>query len=69
MILTIVILAYVANVFLTRWMNKKLYQLDNDFTPLIMIWFLPIVGFIAYFIIYLIEYFEKHPTKFTGKNW
>ena len=69
MILTIVILAYVANVFLTRWMNKKLYQLDNDFTPLIIIWFIPVLGFIAYSIIYLIEYLKNHPTKFTGKNW
>lgn len=69
MIVLIVILAYVANIFLARWMNKKLYQLDNDFTPLIIIWFIPVLGFISYFIVYLIEYLKNHPTKFTGKNW
>ena len=68
MTIIILILTYVASVFLTRWMNKKLYQLDNDFDVLPGLWFIPVFGFIGYFIAYQLEK-PSQKNWFTGKNW
>ena len=67
MITAIIILAYVANVFLTRWMNKVLYQIDDTNPIATVIWFIPLFGFLTLLIIYLAEYSKSN--WFTGKDW
>lgn len=68
MITTIIILAYIANVFLNRWVNFKLWKIDNDCLREVYIWFIPIAPTIAFII--LIS--DKNGFKgnwFTGKYW
>ena len=64
MIITIIILAYVANVFLNRWLNKIAYQQDEiGVHP--FLWFLSIPSTLAF--LYSIDFQEFN--WFTGKNW
>lgn len=66
MIITIIILAYVANVFLTRWLNKIDYKYYNaDPTP--FLWFIPLAGTLVILISLISE--VKTNNWFTGKNW
>jgi hypothetical protein len=74
MTIAIIILAYVASVFVTRWMNKLACKWDKEPDQIwIVIWFLPILN-IAMFISILIGILLRHKPKikvnwFTGKNW
>ena len=63
---TIIILAYVANVFLNRWLNKIDYKKYNaSIEP--VIWYLSIFGTL---ILLLSLFGELHKDSwFTGKNW
>jgi|688.fasta_scaffold174282_4 hypothetical protein len=63
----IISLVYVANVFLNRWLNKKLYKIDkfNGINP--MLWFFPIVTTVVFGLELINEQSRKN--KFTGKNW
>jgi hypothetical protein len=63
----IIILVYVANVFLNRWLNKTLYKIDkfNGINP--MFWFFPIVTIVVFGLELINEQSRKN--KFTGKNW
>lgn len=64
---TIIILAYVASVFLNRWLNKIAYKrLCADIT--VWSWFVPIACSIAMIII-ILENIEIKKNWFTGKNW
>jgi sugar phosphate permease len=68
MIVLISITLYLVNIFISRWMNKYLYQRKMVFSIDIVFWFIPIVTILGYLIIYFIEgEFEKN--WFTGKNW
>ena len=71
MTITIIILAYVANVFLNRWLNKIIIKQNSESSIVPIIWFMSFVGTIL-FIPFIIEY-SKHTNKFinwfTGKNW
>lgn len=67
MTIAIIILAYVANVFLTRWLNKIVWKKDLiDILPIT--WFLPILSIIGYLAI-LFKEIETQKNWFTGKNW
>lgn len=65
--IVIISLAYVANVFLNRWLNKQLYKIDkfNGINP--MLWFFPILTTIVFGLDLINEQGGKN--KFTGKNW
>jgi len=66
MITTIVVLAYVANVFLNRWLNK-LWVKENPNNPIIpLAWFFSIPATIAFFV--MINSL-KNSNWFTGKYW
>jgi len=67
MIIAIIVLAYVANVFLNRWLNKIVYKRGYDEIAA-WAWFLPIVCTIAMIII-ILENSEIKDNWFTGKNW
>jgi hypothetical protein len=70
MTITIIILSYVISVFVARWFNKKSYELDGG-ASIPLIWFIPVLGVIAFFVIYILVIFKidsKH-NWFTGKNW
>lgn len=71
MILTIIILAYIANIFLNRWLNKIIVKQKPESSIVPIVWFMSFVGTIL-FISFVIEY-SKHTNKFinwfTGKNW
>ena len=67
MIITIIILAYVANVFLNRWLNKIAWKKELiDILPIT--WFIPILSTIGYLSIFINEINFKS-NWFTGKNW
>ena len=69
MILTLIILAYILNVFATRWINKKLYKLC-EYNPIVPLWwFIPIVAFIALSVVYIVDTYKDRGNWFTGKNW
>ena len=60
------IIAYILNVFLNRWLNYILYKRGHlKLTP---IWFLSIIGTSSLLIVIIIEYFDK-PNWFTGRDW
>jgi predicted PurR-regulated permease PerM len=71
MILTIIILAYVANMFLNRWLNKIIVKINRESSIVPIVWFMSFVGTILFFS-FIIEY-SKHTNKFinwfNGKNW
>ena len=65
--ITIIILAYVANVFLNRWLNKIAYNIDKTVPVIPPFWFTSLLGTCILLIIVTICIVEK--TSFTGKNW
>ena len=68
MTITIIILAYVANVFFNRWLNKVLYKKDViEITPF-FVWFIPILSIIVFLWIWADE-IKPSSNWFTGKNW
>jgi hypothetical protein len=68
MTITIVILAYVANGFFNRWINKVLYKKDIlEIAPFI-VWFIPFFTTIVFLSIWLKECKLKD-NWFTGKYW
>jgi hypothetical protein len=70
MIITIIILAYVANVFLNRWLNKIIYK-ELNHEKVLWLWFIPVLITIV-FIWVILEESEKFKFKsnwFTGKYW
>ena len=67
MTILIIITAYIANVFLNRWLNKILCKIDFRYQPMIMLWFVPlIVTFI--FLISIIDKLRFFDW-FKGENW
>ena len=66
MITTIIILAYVASVFLNRWMNKIIYKAEGaEYLISPKGWFIPVISTIVLFG----EVLDNRNTWFTGKNW
>lgn len=68
----IIILAYGANVFLTRWLNKIDHQ--KHYAPIVpILWFLPIIGTSVFLCSLIGEWTKKlvngQKNWFTGKNW
>jgi hypothetical protein len=69
MIITIIILAYVDNVFLNRWLSKIIYKNTND-AVLEWTWFIPILMTMVLLVEaapYLIS--VKFKNWFIGKHW
>ncbi len=66
MITSLIIIAYIANVFLNRYLNKILYKMTMSKTP--FLWFIPIITTIALLIAIVTEKGFKD-NWFTGKNW
>lgn len=71
MTIAIIILAYVASVFLNRWLNKKCYQYNKEHDKVPFVWFFSIVVLPVWLIIYGTELVKKVKIDnwFTGKNW
>ena len=68
---TIVAICYIVTIFISRWMNKILYMVD-EIESLPLIWFIPIfnVFFFLFGILFNIDSFDfKRRSWFTGKNW
>ncbi len=67
MTIEIIILAYVVNIFLSRWLNKIAYKKDYAIIA-VWAWFIPIACAIAMIII-IAENIKIKKNWFTGKNW
>jgi hypothetical protein len=67
MILAILILAYVVNIFLSRWLNQIAYR-NNCADIIVWAWFIPIACPIAMIII-IAANIKIKKNWFTGKNW
>lgn len=66
----LIIILYVGNVFLNRWLNFIACKKDKYEPPIPLLWFLSLVGT----FVYLIAYFEgvkkpKWMDEFLGNNW
>ena len=69
MITTIIILAYIANVFIARHLNYLLYKKNDEFYYKRWgVWFIPIAPVIAFTII-LLGHIKIKKNWFTGKYW
>jgi hypothetical protein len=67
MTITLIILAYVANVFINRWFNKLMYQkFDDCIVP--YLWLIPAPIMLVFFIISYTVRIEISDW-FTGKKW
>lgn len=65
---TIIILAYIGNVFLNRWLNKIAYEkFDCIVSPLY--WFIPLLPTILMLFMIAFHYLENTDTWFTCKHW
>lgn len=62
--ITIIILAYVTNVFLNRWLNKIVYKKKIDMNIMPFMWFLSLFGTLWY-----LHDLSKYDNWFTGKHW
>jgi len=61
------ILAYVVNIFLNRWLNKIAYK-RGDANIEFLYWFVPIATTMAMLAIVL-QNIKIKKNWFTGKNW
>jgi len=66
MIWIIVIVLYILSVALNVWLNKKLVEIDNNYSFLSGLWFLSIVYSVAVTIV-IID--EKELNVFTDEYW
>lgn len=62
----IIILAYILNVFLNRWLNKIVYERGIE-AKVVGFWFVPIVVSLAFICIILSN--SNGNNWFTGKYW
>jgi hypothetical protein len=69
MTVTLLIIAYVLNVFLNRWLNKLIYKYDRDPDLMIGVWFIPILSTLFFLIVLIIVSADKDNNWFTGKYW
>lgn len=66
MTITIIIIAYVASVFLNRWLNKLMSK-KIGLEPIPILWFLPLVTTLA--LLYIMIVGTDLMNWFTGKHW
>lgn len=66
--ITIIILAYVANVFLNRWLNKIDYKYNNA-AILPAFWFTSLICTIVITVSIIVDFSRKRKNWFTGKYW
>ena len=77
MVIFMLVLAYVANVFLNRWLTKILNSIDKFYGSLTLLWFFFLFHTVV--VIFLIWYEKRERREntttskfydwFTGKNW
>ena len=70
MIIALIIIAYILNVFLNRWLNYIIFKkYSGTITPII--WFFSIMATVVLLLgilIMIIQNFDK-PNWFTGRDW
>ena len=67
MTITLIVIGYILNVFLNRWLNYILYtKYGQQNEP--VVWFLSIIATLIFIIAIIINYFENE-SWFTGKYW
>lgn len=64
----IIILAYIASIFLNRWLNYRVFKILSHYPKTCFLWFLPIIPAMSFIFIILSEYKFKN-NWFTGKYW
>lgn len=85
MTITLLIIVYLLNVFLNRWLNKMMCKKYNEEVD-VGIWFIPIFGTFICLLNFLLWFLDDKPeslnwiyklqdrinklkNKFTGKHW
>jgi hypothetical protein len=66
MTITLIIIGYILNVFLNRWLNYIIYKKSGTKAP--FIWFLSLIGTGTLLIVIVINDVNKQ-NWFTGKYW
>ena len=67
-ILIIIILAYILNISLARWLNKILIKLDHSYDIYAIFWFVPVIPIFSLGIL-IISNDNIQRNWFTGKYW
>jgi hypothetical protein len=68
MIILIIILAYIVNVFLNRFINKIMYlKFRSNIVP--FMWFFPMPVMLLMLVFAVIEHVSDKVSWFTGKHW
>ena len=67
MTIPLIILAYVVNVFVNRWLNKIDHKNHGGIYP--VTWFFPLLYPIALMVSWLEEKVKFPNNWFTGKHW
>jgi len=62
--IALIIIAYILNVFLNRWLNYIVFKTDR----MIPLWFLSLFVTIPFLLVIIIDYATR-PNWFTGRHW
>jgi len=73
MIITIIILGYIASVFLCRWLDKIACRMDDTMKPTWIAWLIPVINtvyafmlLLAIFVAVIFSYIFNCPKRFRG---
>ncbi len=69
MVITLVILAYIASIFISRWFNYLAHKRDKWISPEWGLWFAPGFNLIFTGLILISILIKTRGNWFTGKNW
>ena len=64
--IALIIIAYILNVFLNRWLNYIAYKKCGIIIP--HAWFYSIIATFAFLIIIIFQHFDES-NWFTGRDW
>jgi hypothetical protein len=67
---TLLILSiYIISIFISRYLNYRLYKIDKYWDVAPLIWFIPIINILVFPLIYLSIITSSKSNWFTGKYW
>jgi hypothetical protein len=69
MITLLILSIYIISIFISRYLNYRLYKLDDRWSIEPLVWFMPIGNIIIFTVLYLSTLIGSKPNWFTGKYW
>lgn len=73
LIFILIMIGYIVDVLINRWLNKIMYQKDKDWDIVPMLWFIPIIPTAAWIVAIIDNFLKTNNSKindwFVGKHW